>query len=251
MTARLESSRLTLEDGNLAAKYLARLGEPSWPSYARTAVITAVAQRRRGLSGLVIRRALYPILFASGSQLVVAEDVIVRGFGRIRLGRGVMIEQGVLLDAKTRQSVGISVGDRTSIRYGARLDTGYEGSITIGCGSMIAGELLGSGGISVGDGVLMAKGARVVSGNHVFDDPDAPIHAQGIDASPVTVGDDVWLAAGSLVLPGITIGDGAVVGGNAVVTKDVPAGAVVVGVPARIVRWRTEAEQGEGKCPRS
>jgi maltose O-acetyltransferase len=55
-------------------------------------------------------------------------------------------------------------------------------------------------------------------------------------AKPITIGDNVWLGGGAIVLPGVTIGDNTVIGAGAVVTKDIPANSVAVGNPARVVR---------------
>ena len=75
--------------------------------------------------------------------------------------------------------------------------------------------------------------------DHRFDGPLAvPIREQGHVCAPVTIGDNVWLAGKSTVLKGVTIGDNAVVGANAVVTRDIPANAVAMGVPARVIRYR-------------
>ncbi len=57
-----------------------------------------------------------------------------------------------------------------------------------------------------------------------------------LDVAPITIGDNVWLGGGAIVLPGVTIGDDSVIGAGAVVTKDVPAGLVAVGNPARVIR---------------
>ena len=63
---------------------------------------------------------------------------------------------------------------------------------------------------------------------------------------PVVIGNDVWFGVGATVLPGITIGDGAVIGSHALVTKNVPPYAIVVGVPARIHKYRPGKEPGKG-----
>jgi maltose O-acetyltransferase len=66
---------------------------------------------------------------------------------------------------------------------------------------------------------------------------EAELRRSGLEsARPIRIGDDVWIGCGSIVLPGVTIGDGSVIGAGAVVVRDIPAGVVVVGNPARVVR---------------
>lgn len=61
---------------------------------------------------------------------------------------------------------------------------------------------------------------------------------QGMRTAPVTIGNDVWIGMRSIIMPGVNIGDGSVIGAGAVVTKDVPAYAIVGGVPAKVIKYR-------------
>ena len=88
------------------------------------------------------------------------------------------------------------------------------------------------GGISIGDGTLIGHRVVIATINHGL----RPEVRMDHHIAPVRVGRNVWIGSGSILLPGVTIGDGATVAAGAVVTKDVPEGAVVGGVPAKILR---------------
>ena len=88
-------------------------------------------------------------------------------------------------------------------------------------------------------GVLMAAYGYIIGGDHDFSDPGKSVLDQARTSSGVTIGDGAWLGAGAKVLDGVSIGDHAVIGAGAVVRDDVPAHAVAVGVPARLVTSRT------------
>ena len=79
-------------------------------------------------------------------------------------------------------------------------------------------------------------GSHVNLAHHNFDDATRRIDQQGVSTQPVTIADDVWIGAGAVVLPGVTIGRHSVVAAGAVVTRDVPDGCVVGGVPAKIIK---------------
>ena len=100
--------------------------------------------------------------------------------------------------------------------------------------------LNGGGGITIGDHVLFGPRVIIHSANHRFDRLDVPICEQGHDHKEVVIEDNVWVGAGCIILPGVTIHSGAVVAAGAVVTQSVPANAVVGGVPARLIRMRGE-----------
>lgn len=88
------------------------------------------------------------------------------------------------------------------------------------------------GGIYIGDGALIGHNAVLATLNH---NPD-PKKRQNLIPAPIHIGRNVWLGANVTVLPGVTIGDGAIVAAGAVVTKDVEAGTVVAGVPAKVIK---------------
>lgn len=88
------------------------------------------------------------------------------------------------------------------------------------------------GGISIGNRVLIGHRVVLATLNHA-----EPVAERGtLLPTPISIGDDVWIGAGAVVCPGVSIGTGAIVAAGAVVTRDVPAGVVVGGVPARVLR---------------
>lgn len=92
--------------------------------------------------------------------------------------------------------------------------------------------LRASGGLVIGSRVLIAAGAMIVTTGH----PLVPPRWNRSIEQPISIGDDVWIGAGALVLPGVTIGDGVVVAAGAVVSRDVPPFSVVAGVPAVVLK---------------
>ena len=141
------------------------------------------------------------------------------------------------------RSGAISIGARTTIALGAIVqgnvvlgdDASVQAySILVGYGS----EESPKGQIRIGNGVRIAPHVMMIAANHVFSDPDRPIHGQGLDYAPIVVEDDVWIGGRVNVVAGVTIGQGAVIGAGAVVTIDIPPYSVAVGVPARIIKSR-------------
>ncbi|WP_300717329.1 DapH/DapD/GlmU-related protein [uncultured Desulfovibrio sp.] len=97
------------------------------------------------------------------------------------------------------------------------------------------------GGISIGDGTLIGHRVTLATINHGLQPEQRHIH----HIAPIVIGKDVWIGSGAIILPGVHVGDGAVVAAGAVVREDVPSRTVVAGVPARIVRT-LEHEEGQG-----
>ena len=110
--------------------------------------------------------------------------------------------------------------------FGKNLSLGKNVFINIGC------TFQDTGGITIGNGTLIGHGSTLTTLNHGME----PDRRADMTPAPIAIGRKVWLGAAVTVVPGVTIGDGAIVGAGAVVTKDVPANAIVAGVPAKLIR---------------
>jgi maltose O-acetyltransferase len=95
--------------------------------------------------------------------------------------------------------------------------------------------------VTIGDDVLMGPDVVIMTGGHEFESADIPVNLQGETArKPVCIGRDVWIGTRVIILPGVSIGDGCVIGAGSVVTKSLPPMSVAVGVPAKAIRKRGE-----------
>jgi len=145
-----------------------------------------------------------------------------------------------------------TVDSRSSINFNHRIDLhNYVSLVAEDGGQINFGKRVSIGDystlrasraqITIGDNTMLAQGVKLISTNHAYKDKNKLIHEQDIDNDKIgiTIGKDCWLGAGCVVLPGVTIADGVVVGANAVVTKDVPEYAIVVGIPAKVISYRS------------
>lgn len=127
-----------------------------------------------------------------------------------------------------------SLGAGAEIRPPLRCDYGYQ--IHIGARTFInfGAVFLDVAAITLGEDVQVGPNVQFLTATHPVE--AAARRAKLEFARPITIGDNVWLGGGAIILPGITIGENTVVGAGAVVTKDLPANVVAVGNPARVVR---------------
>jgi maltose O-acetyltransferase len=132
-----------------------------------------------------------------------------------------------------------SIGHNTRIEQGVKIYT--PGNVSLGDGCFLGARtnLYAFDKIKIGDNVLIAPEVLMITRNHVFSDATKTIREQGYVYAPIVIEDDVWLGFRAIVLPGVRIGRGAVVAAGSVVTNDVPARAVVGGIPARIIKKRS------------
>ncbi|MER5369511.1 sugar O-acetyltransferase [Streptomyces sp. NPDC002722] len=127
-----------------------------------------------------------------------------------------------------------SVGDKVHVRPPLYVD--YGSNITIGARTFVNYNLtaLDVAAITIGEDCQIGPNVQLLTPTHPLE--PQPRRDKLEAAKPITIGDNVWIGGGAIVLPGVTIGDNSVVGAGAVVTKDIPADVVAVGNPARPVR---------------
>lgn len=159
---------------------------------------------------------------------------LVRRWQFDEAGRRGAIERGVRLLGYGR----IRLGDRVTLRRGVVL--AGNGSLTIGSGTTLNDgcRISAFDSVQIGADCMFAPQVSVLDIDHRFDARDRPLRQQGYRTAPVVIGDDVWLGVNVVVLRGVRIGNGAIIGANSVVTRDIPDFAIAAGIPARVLRMR-------------
>lgn len=182
-------------------------------------------------------------------------------FGKKRgiafIGRHVKIEHA----SHIRAGGGLTLGDEVRINALSKGGVTLGGNVSIGAGSILEctgvirelgeGIVIGDhvgfaqnafisvrGQVEIGDDCIFGPNVSIFSENHRFSDPETPIRLQGATREGVRIGRDCWFGANSVVLDGVTVGDGCVIAAGAVVTRDVEPFSIVGGVPAKVIGVR-------------
>ncbi len=132
-----------------------------------------------------------------------------------KIGRRVVFYPGVMISPGSK----LEIGDDVNLSFGVLIGT--------------------AGGVKIGDRTLIGFRTQILSGNHVIPEGRGRIFDAPFERKPIVIGNDVWIGANCLILAGVTIGEGAVIGGGSVVTKSVDPFTIVAGCPAKIIRVRT------------
>jgi len=175
----------------------------------------------------------------------ISSDARLKGKRHLSIGRDVVVGPGVHINAVS--TGGIKLGSRVTIDERAILRaSGVVRNLGVGIGvgsetSIGAFNFIhGGGGVEIGCNCLLGPYVSVFSEDHCFDDLDVPIREQGEIRKRVSIGDDVWIGAGSVVLSGVTIGSHTIVAAGSVVTRDLDGDSVYAGNPAKKIRRRSE-----------
>ena len=178
-----------------------------------------------GGAGVVLRRLAFRGSFrAAGQRLIVQEGVVFEGSENVILGDDVALSRGSSIYSERGTCM---IGNRFALGIHSMIDANERGEIVIG------------------DDVLIASGCVLRASNHQYREASRPVNSQGHTGGRIVIGNDVWLGANVVVLPDVNIGDHAIIGAGAVVTRDVEPWAIVGGVPARVIGWRAKANDVE------
>jgi acetyltransferase-like isoleucine patch superfamily enzyme len=216
------------------------VGQSGLGALLKYELIVMFSQSWPGALGLAVRKALYPMLLGScGRNVIFGQHVVLRHPHKIHIGSNVVIDDNCLLDAKGQSNRGIRIGDGVFVGRNTILSC-KNGDIELADAANLGFncEVFSASRVTIGKGVLMAAYSYVIGGDHDFSDPSKPVLEQGRTSSGVAIGDGVWIGAGAKILDGLSVGDGAVIGAGAVVRESVPASAIAVGIPARVVGSR-------------
>jgi acetyltransferase-like isoleucine patch superfamily enzyme len=169
-------------------------------------------------------------------RLLTAAGRRWRTSGMVFFGRGLELQVG----RQGRLDFGrfVWIGDGTKIRC-------HEGVVEIGDKTVFGQECTISAyqRVRIGEQCVIADRAMFIDFDHGVTEVERPIRVQGIYKRDTVVGSNVWIGYGACVLRGVRVGDNAIVGTSAVVTNDVPANAVVAGVPAKVLRMREAPDE--------
>lgn len=127
-------------------------------------------------------------------------------------------------------------GQNLRVKKGAEISPNSE----VGDFSELGSNALIQANVKIGNHVIMGPDIKIYSRNHKFDRLDIPMQRQGKNYYKTEVGNDVWIGANVIITAGCDIGDHVIIAAGSVVTKDIPEWAIVGGVPAKVIKFRTE-----------
>jgi acetyltransferase-like isoleucine patch superfamily enzyme len=221
-------------------------------------LITGLFGGLPGALGLALRQLFYPSLFTRiGKGVVFGRHVVIRNAANISLGDRVIIDDGCVLDGRGAGPTGVVIGDRVILNRGTILQAKI-GPIQIGDDCDIGGgsAVHSQGGVEIGEAVVIGGGCKISGGAFQIERsaPDEGASGGGAlresmaareqtrwTSGPIRIHDKCLIGTGAIILDGVDVGEGSVIGAGTVMTKSVPAYAVVAGVPGRVLRMRDSA----------
>lgn len=166
-----------------------------------------------------ILRSLFSFTFLKWVGSLIGYSIIhhVRGMRLAQIGKSNVHPTAII-----REGEHVTIGNHCLINHNCLIQAGKSSQ----------------GTITIGDYVHMGVNVMIMAFNHGFYTRNIPTKEQDYTDAPIVIEDDVWIGAGSIILAGVTVGKGSIIAAGAVVNKDVPAYAIVGGVPAKVIKMR-------------
>lgn len=197
-------------------------------------------------TGIKCARGIFKRIFLKESHgiLFIGKGVQISHGRHIRCGKNVKFED--FSEIHGLCSEGLNFGDYVTISRGVMIrPSSYYGGdlgigLTMGEHSSIGpyGYIGCSGRITIGKNVMFGPKCSLFAENHVFSDTHSSIKSQGVEQKGIIIEDDCWIGSNVTILDGVTIGKGSVIGAGTLVTKDIPAGSIVVDTRKKYIRNR-------------
>jgi acetyltransferase-like isoleucine patch superfamily enzyme len=218
---------------------MATLAKPPTPLHVRGA---PEPPRGGPLTLLRFMRSHGMLNFSYGRLIARWAWLKLRWRGRLQTDGLCFVGPGVTLEIG-RGAV-LRLGRWSWIGHGSKIRA-HEGEVEIGAKTVLGQECTISSfqHVAIGRECIVADRVMLIDFDHGVVETERPVRLQGIYKRDVNVGHNCWIGYGACILRGVTVGDNAVIGTSAVVTKDMPANAVCAGVPARVLRMRDAPEQ--------
>ncbi|MDE3113031.1 MAG: acyltransferase [Chloroflexota bacterium] len=221
-------------DRTVTAVHARQAAAPDPPDELRRA-----AALRRDRSPEELLEVYGGAMYRDGPQGAIERRVLLRAMC-LRFGNGVRVGVGVVV----RHPHTFEIGDAVFIGDQVILQGRHDGHCVVGAHSWLGPQAyFDCRDMELGEYCGWGPGAKVLGSEHTGDPANVPIIQTDLVIKPVRVGKWTDIGVNAVILPGVTIGDGAIVGAGAVVTHDIPAYAVAAGVPARVLHMRRGREE--------
>jgi len=197
-----------------------------------------------GVMGLALRHIFFKPLFGNvGRNVVFGRNLNIRQAHKIEIGDNVIIDDDCTLDGKGDSNQGIVIGDYVTIGRFSSLVC-KDADILIGShvniGTNVKIIAANQGKIEIGSSIDIGSGSHFSGGSYDYSATDLLPSSQRIETKGIILEDLTWVGAGVIILDGVVIGNKSIIGAGAVVTTDIPKMTIAAGVPAKVIRQRTE-----------
>lgn len=222
------------------------VGEKGWLFFVCFELYRLCFTNLESILGIALRRIFLPLfLKKSGNGLAVGNGVTIRQPQRISFGKKVILDDYSLVNVRTkeediRSDAFVELGNYVYLGRYSIVSSKY-GKVKLGAACNIGAysRIATQGFIEIGQSTLIASYVYIGGGNHGMDSDQAIMEQEMELKGGVSIGENCWIGTKATVVDGVKIGNNVIVGAHSLVREDIPDNAVVAGIPAKIIRMRS------------